>query len=250
MKSREEIEGKLDANLCSSRVKKNDYSGHDHIESWDAIRLANEVFGFTGWTSRIDDMKQVSATKAENGTFEIAYMATVTVTVTYSEVVDGSVRLLETTRQGSGVGLGFKKKLGDAHEMAIKNAETDAEKRALRKFGNPFGLALYDKDRKYVSDLTTQASTSGSEKVSTLNNSASDNFNSLVRILDDWANSLYCLEDLNTVKFMDIDNVSGFIESLSDQEKDLFRQKYQDKRQSVINSFTESGSSGVNNVEI
>lgn len=250
MKSREEIESKLDTNLCSSRVKKNDYSGHDHIESWDAIRLANQVFGFTGWTSRIDDIKQVSATKSEIGTFEIAYMATVTVTVTYSEVVDGSVRLLETTRQGSGVGLGFKKKLGDAHEMAIKNAETDAEKRALRKFGNPFGLALYDKERRYVSDLTAHKSTSVNQAAPTPNITANENFNRLLHILDDWANSLYCLEDLNTVKFMDIDNVSGFIESLSDEEKDLFRQKYQEKRQSVINSFAESGSSGVNNVQI
>ena len=33
-----------------------------------------------------------------------------------------------------------------AHEMALKAAETDATKRALATFGNPFGLALYDKD--------------------------------------------------------------------------------------------------------
>ena len=29
--------------------------------------------------------------------------------------------------------------------MALKAAETDATKRALTTFGNPFGLALYDK---------------------------------------------------------------------------------------------------------
>ena len=34
----------------------------------------------------------------------------------------------------------------DAHESAIKEAETDAMKRALRSFGNTFGLALYDKN--------------------------------------------------------------------------------------------------------
>jgi Rad52/22 family double-strand break repair protein len=32
-----------------------------------------------------------------------------------------------------------------AHELALKGAETDATKRALATFGNPFGLALYDK---------------------------------------------------------------------------------------------------------
>ena len=31
---------------------------------------------------------------------------------------------------------------GEAHESAIREAETDAMKRALSTFGNPFGLAL------------------------------------------------------------------------------------------------------------
>jgi hypothetical protein len=35
--------------------------------------------------------------------------------------------------------------LGEAHENALKEAETDATKRALTTFGNLFGLALYDK---------------------------------------------------------------------------------------------------------
>jgi hypothetical protein len=34
--------------------------------------------------------------------------------------------------------------------MALKAAETDATKRALATFGNPFGLALYDKDQAGV----------------------------------------------------------------------------------------------------
>jgi len=40
---------------------------------------------------------------------------------------------------------------GRAHEPAIKEAETDAMKRALMTFGNPFGLALYDKQQRQVS---------------------------------------------------------------------------------------------------
>ena len=35
-----------------------------------------------------------------------------------------------------------------------KEAATDALKRALRTFGNPFGLALYDKSRENVDDGT------------------------------------------------------------------------------------------------
>jgi len=40
--------------------------------------------------------------------------------------------------------------LGQAHESALKEAETDAMKRALMTFGNPFGLALYDKRQREV----------------------------------------------------------------------------------------------------
>ena len=39
---------------------------------------------------------------------------------------------------------------GQAHELAIKGAETDATKRALATFGNPFGLALYDREQAGV----------------------------------------------------------------------------------------------------
>ncbi len=53
-------------------------------------------------------------------------------------------------REGHGSGHGWAMLPGEAHESAIKEAETDATKRALATFGNPFGLALYDKERKGV----------------------------------------------------------------------------------------------------
>ena len=46
--------------------------------------------------------------------------------------------------------------LGQAHESALKEAETDAMKRALMTFGNPFGLALYDKAQRQVSSAAAQ----------------------------------------------------------------------------------------------
>ena len=46
--------------------------------------------------------------------------------------------------------------LGQAHESALKEAETDAMKRALMTFGNPFGLALYDKAQRQVSSAAGQ----------------------------------------------------------------------------------------------
>ena len=63
-----------------------------------------------------------------------------------------SVRAGESVivREGIGTGFGRSSCAETAHEIALKAAETDATKRALATFGNPFGLALYDKDQKGV----------------------------------------------------------------------------------------------------
>jgi len=53
-------------------------------------------------------------------------------------------------RDGSGVGQGTGATLGEAHENALKEAETDAMKRAFMTFGNLFGLALYDREQRGV----------------------------------------------------------------------------------------------------
>ena len=54
-------------------------------------------------------------------------------------------------REGSGTGEARASTPGQAHELALKGAETDATKRALATFGNPFGLALYDREQGGVS---------------------------------------------------------------------------------------------------
>lgn len=49
-------------------------------------------------------------------------------------------------REGIGTGFGRAAFADAAHEIGLKAAEADATKRALATFGNPFGLALYDKE--------------------------------------------------------------------------------------------------------
>jgi hypothetical protein len=52
-------------------------------------------------------------------------------------------------RDGHGTGEGRGAHLGEAHDLALKAAETDATKRALVTFGKAFGLALYsDRGRR------------------------------------------------------------------------------------------------------
>lgn len=117
----------------------------DYIEGWHAMAEANRIFGFDGWDYTITDCRCVSdrprrigkEPNAKDG-FGVSYVATVLVSV------DG------VTRQDVGAGHGYDVDCGLAHESAIKEAVTDALKRALRSFGNPFGLALYDKSRENV----------------------------------------------------------------------------------------------------
>ena len=53
-------------------------------------------------------------------------------------------------RDGHGSGMGTGSSPGEAHETALKEAETDATKRALVTFGNAFGLCLYDREQKQL----------------------------------------------------------------------------------------------------
>jgi len=108
-----------------------------YIEGWHAIAEANRIFGFGGWTSETLQMECVCM----EGT--ISYIAKVRVTV-------GGI-----SREGWGAGHGRGGSVGDKHESAVKEAETDARKRALMTFGNQFGLALYDKEQANVEDGST-----------------------------------------------------------------------------------------------
>lgn len=71
-------------------------------------------------------------------------------------------------REGTGSGTGFGYNLGEAHESALKEAESDAMKRALVTFGSQFGLALYDKRRAEVAAPQEMATASQRRQISNL----------------------------------------------------------------------------------
>lgn len=138
----------LRAPLNSSHVKSRSQSGRtlSYVEGWHVIAEANRIFGFDGWSRETIELKCVSenkravgASKAEG--YGVTYSARVRVTVG------------DLVREGCGTGHGIDRDLGQAHESALKEAETDAMKRALMTFGNQFGLALYDKTQANVIDM-------------------------------------------------------------------------------------------------
>lgn len=140
----DEQKGWLNAPLDPKHVKKPSGSfgpKGDYLEGWHVINELNRVFGFDGWSYRIELSKDslVEGLDGKNQTqWQAAYTCVCTLTV-------GDV-----TRQDVGFGSGFAKGVGDAIEGATKEAATDALKRAARTFGNIFGLALYDKSRANV----------------------------------------------------------------------------------------------------
>jgi len=138
----------LQAKLDPAHVSERRQAGKtlSYIEGWHAIAEANRIFGFDGWDRELTDLRLTfegeKMTKSSGLKPYVCYLATVKVTVRAGE--DTVVRL------GTGSGGGFGSDVGEAHESAAKEAETDAMKRALMTFGNLFGLALYDKTQKEV----------------------------------------------------------------------------------------------------
>jgi DNA recombination protein Rad52 len=112
-----------------------------YIEGWHAIAEANRIFGYDAWDRQTMAVKCVWEGLKGNRS-ACSYIARVRVRVRAGDK--------ELCREGCGSGHGVGLTPGEAHESAIKEAETDAMKRALSTFGNPFGLALYDKEQQNV----------------------------------------------------------------------------------------------------
>lgn len=142
--------------LLQSNVSKRDQSGRElsYIESWWAISEANRIFGFDGWGRETVEIRLVAEREREIGQnktpgWSVSYIGKVRVTVSAGGTL--------ITREGCGAGHGIDRDLGQAHESAVKEMESDAAKRALMTFGNQFGLALYDRDQEGVLNDTAPA---------------------------------------------------------------------------------------------
>lgn len=139
----------LIAPLNRGNVKGRQQGGRSvsYIEGWKAIEEANRIFGFDSWTRETTELRLVSEREREIGQqkkpgWGVSYVAKVRIVVFAADTL--------VIREGVGAGHGIDVDCGQAHESAIKEAETDAMKRALMTFGNPFGLALYDKEQANV----------------------------------------------------------------------------------------------------
>jgi Rad52/22 family double-strand break repair protein len=134
-----ELRRKLDRRCVQTREA--DGRNLDYIEGWFAVAEANAIFGFDGWDRVTTHFERVFERNRPDTT-TCAYMARIRIRVR----ANGRT----IVREGSGWGESTAKAPTEAHERALKSAETDATKRALATFGNRFGLGLYDKEQNGV----------------------------------------------------------------------------------------------------
>ncbi|MCJ1308461.1 DNA repair protein rad52 [Agyrium rufum] len=136
------LEKQLGPEYISSRPGAGNQKVH-YLAAEKAIQLANEVFGFNGWSSTIKEV-QIDFVDENQATGKICLGLSVIVRVTLR---DGS--------HHEDIGYGHIencKGKAAAFEKAKKEGTTDALKRALRNFGNILGNCIYDKD--YLAKVT------------------------------------------------------------------------------------------------
>jgi recombination DNA repair RAD52 pathway protein len=122
-----------------ARVGK-DGKGFSHIEAWDVRRTMNSIFGFATWSANVTEMITISErqvkTKAGKEAWNVVYRAKCTLQV--GDQFDGGASYTEWA-----AGEATNPVLADAHDMAIKTAESQAFKRCAVNLGDQFGLSLY-----------------------------------------------------------------------------------------------------------
>lgn len=150
-----EQEKRLGEPLDAKRIKQREGRGGgpalSYLETHDVIRTANSIFGFGEWGHEIVELRYLDGvavtSKAGKPGIQVGYLCTVRLTVAGHQPV-------------SGIGFGDAVEYTQsapvtAHELAAKEAESDALKRALKNYGDQFGLALYDKQAKQAGHIAT-----------------------------------------------------------------------------------------------
>lgn len=116
--------------------------GMSHLEAWDVRRQLIRIFGFDGFTIETRALDLVAERESKNGDrsrWTVVYRAQVRLTV---KAVDGRpLTVFDDAAAGDAVN---QPSLGDAHDLAMKTALSQALKRCAVNLGDQFGLSLYN----------------------------------------------------------------------------------------------------------
>ncbi|KAF8708201.1 DEAD protein, partial [Rhizoctonia solani] len=159
-----QMQAKLNKKLGPEFISQRPGPKLTYAEGWKIINLANEVFGFNGWSSSVLSITTdyVRSVFSQLIACIRAYLHLFTTQIdqnpeTHRYNVGVSALVRVTLRDGAfheDVGFGAlenSRGKGAALDKCKKEAVTDAIKRTLRNFGNVLGNCLYDK--QYVSEI-------------------------------------------------------------------------------------------------
>jgi hypothetical protein len=146
--------------IAPERVLK-DRDGLSHVSQQDVRAHLNRIFGFTGWSTEIvelkcvrDDVKDVPAKngKPARTVPAVTYLCRLRLVIQEPPPNDRNLRIGNSQPHYlavyEDVGTGTSPNLpdyGDAHDFAAKNAVSYALKRCATNLGDQFGLSLYNK---------------------------------------------------------------------------------------------------------
>ena len=102
-----------------------------YLEAWDVKAHMIRVFGFAKWSWIVTSAELVFE-EEKDGKWYVGCK------------VVGSLYVKDATYSEAAVGSSPLPQRGEAHDMAIKTAESDAFKRAAINLGDQFGLSLYN----------------------------------------------------------------------------------------------------------
>lgn len=119
--------------LNPARIAKRQQAGRNlsYLEAWDVKAHMNRIFGFLNWSADVISA-EIAFESEKDGKWNVGYKVVLCLQVngaSYTEAAVGSSTLPQR---------------GEAHDMAVKTAESDAFKRAAINLGTQFGLSLYD----------------------------------------------------------------------------------------------------------
>ncbi|WP_433793960.1 Rad52/Rad22 family DNA repair protein [Actinoplanes sp. CA-252034] len=133
--------------------------GQSHLEAWDVRRTLIRIFGFGGFDVETISCEQVAQLEHAPGTIQITKWvggnktsvpnADTRWTVVYRAQVRLIIKAADGTvfaryEDGATGDSSNQPSLGDAHDMAMKTALSQALKRCAVNLGDQFGLSLYN----------------------------------------------------------------------------------------------------------
>lgn len=155
---------KLNSNIPAEAVEKREaWRGGpqlSYLSGAYVINRLNEVVGQGNWGYRISSLRPVFEgviNQANGEAFTVSYIAT----LSFQATVDGNTANFEEVGYGDGTD---KKSQGKAHELATKEAVTDALKRAAKNLGISMGLGLYFKSQEYIDEQSNASESSKREE--------------------------------------------------------------------------------------